>query len=256
MSVPVYSISDGLQRWAIVLSAVGAAGSLVFCVRAAVVRRSALPLYLFVGGALAIVIEPFPDVLGHAVFPEVGQIGWVDLLGRRIPMYVGLIYMFFFAPPVLLLLDRFERGISRRGYAALCGVVFAGATGFEWLALHLRLWVHYGEKPYASLLFWGVVNSHLIIAVGVIVFVLARLIPAGRQFVFVILLPPIAVGVHTMGLMAAALGLGSTTSRVAMTVAALVGVVVCATLLWVYSLAVCRPGPAAAPTPDAVAVAG
>lgn len=248
MSYPIYGISEGLQRWAIILSALGAAGSLVFCVRTALVRRSALPLYLFLGGALAVVIEPFPDVLGHAAFPEVGQLGWVDLLGRRIPMYVGLIYLFFFAPPVLVLLDRFERGINRRGYAVLCGAVFACATGFEWLALTLRLWVHYGEKPYGSLLFWGVVNAHLIIAVSVIVFLLARVIPAGRQFVIAALLPPIAVGAHTAGLMAGALGLGSTSSRPVMTAAALVSAAVCLTLLWVYSLAICRAAPKATPS--------
>jgi hypothetical protein len=250
MNVPIYSISDGLQRWAIILSALGAVASLALCLRVAVARRSALPVYLFLGGALAIFVEPFPDILGHAVFPEIGQIGWIDVMGRQIPMYVGLIYLFFFAPPVLYLLRRFERGITPRGFAVLCGAVLVGATAFEWLALRLRLWVHYGEQPYAALLFWGVVNSHLIMAVGVAVFLLSRLIPANRQFVFVILLPPIAVGAHTAGLMAGAIGLSSTGSRAVLTLTSLASVVVCLVLLRVYSLAVCRP--AAVPVhPDA-----
>lgn len=52
MSFPTYAIPGGIQRWAIILSALGGAASLAFCVRTAVARRSALPIYLFLGGAL------------------------------------------------------------------------------------------------------------------------------------------------------------------------------------------------------------
>ena len=111
---PIYGVPASVEHWAIALAAVAAACSLLFCVQRAVRDRSAVPLYLFAAGGLVVLMEPFCDVLGRATFPELGTLGWISTLGRHIPLYVGLIYMMYWAPAWILLGEWFEAGMRPR----------------------------------------------------------------------------------------------------------------------------------------------
>ena len=86
VEVPVYGIPNHIEHWATALAGLGALASLVFCARHSLRNRNPLALFLFVGGALTVFIEPFPDTLGRARFAQVDRIKWIGALDSQIPM--------------------------------------------------------------------------------------------------------------------------------------------------------------------------
>src|SRR5271163_2673335 len=55
-------------------------------------RKDWVPLYAFLGGGLAIIYEPLGDILVSTLYPIHGQIGWITLFGRQIPLFIGVLY--------------------------------------------------------------------------------------------------------------------------------------------------------------------
>ncbi|MCW3014514.1 MAG: hypothetical protein JWO02_1606 [Solirubrobacterales bacterium] len=207
-----------------------------------------LPVYLFAAGALGVVLEPYTNVLGLAAYPEIGQATWLRSLGRDIPVYVGLIYLFYWAPMWLLLVDWFAAGIRVRTYWMLCGALVIGALVVDVIAIHYRLWVFYGQQPLrvgGMPVWWAFANSHALIASTVALSLLLKVLPRGRQFLLVGLMPAIMVAAHTGGSVAATCTVGSTNDRTVTLLGTSATVVLILGLLWVYSLVVCRPPMAA-----------
>jgi hypothetical protein len=245
--VPSYGISYAVTYFAIAASALLAIGSLVFCVYMARRRRSALPLILFAAGVLTIFLEPFADVLGLGVFPDQNQVPWITAFHRHLPMYVGLIYMLYWAPGWLLLSDEFDKRPTRRRYWTICAGAVIGTCVFELIPLHFRLWQYYGTQPLrlgGFPLWWGFVNGHSIIASTVVFMLLLRVLPANRRWLLIVLMPAVVVAVHTGGSMPGYLTVGST-SNATITWLGTLGAMALTTLLcWIYSLWVCRPSEA------------
>lgn len=244
---PHYGIPNSVQHTAIAICGALALASLVFCLVRARRDRSALPLYLFAAGALAVFFEPYPDLLGAAVFPEQDQIGWISTFGRHIPMYIGLTYLFYWAPAWLWIIDRFRRGITPRAFWATCGVMVVATCLIELVPLHFGLWTYYGEQPFrigGFPLWWAFVNGHSFIASGVVLVLLLRLLPANRWFVLVPVMPAVVLATHTGGAM---LGFStvSSTSSAAVTTAGTLGAMAFTVLMfWIYAQVVCGRGAA------------
>jgi hypothetical protein len=252
---PHYGIPDSVAHTAIAICAVLAFASLVFCLVRARRDRSALPLYLFAAGALTVFFEPYPDLLGAAVFPEQDQIGWISTFDRHIPMYIGLTYLFYWAPAWLLIVDQFRRGITRVRFWVTCGVMVVATCLIELVPLHFGLWTYYGQQPLrlgGFPLWWAFVNGHSFIASSVVLLLLLRLLPARRWFVLVPVMPAAVLATHTGGAM---LGFStvSSTSDVAVTTAGTLGAMAFTVLMfWIYSQVVC-PGAATASAPESTA---
>ena len=249
VQVPVYGIPSHIENWATAIAAVGALGSLLFCVRHSVRHRSPLALFLWLGGALTVFMEPFPDVLGRARFAQVDRIKWVGALGSEIPMYIGLVYMFYLAPAYVLLLDAYRRGITRRQFGVVCAVLVGGAAVFEIVPMHYDLWRYFGSQGIQlgdGPIWWGFANSQGIIGTSVVLFLLLRLLPERRQFLIVPLMPVIFLGVHTAGAFFAYLTVGTTTNSTATFFGTLGTDLLCCTLFWLYSQVVAL-APAGAP---------
>ena len=257
VQVPVYGVPNHIENTATILAALGAAGSFAFCLRHSIRNRSPLALFLFLGGALTVLIEPFPDVLGRARFAQLDRIRWTGAFDSQIPMYIGLIYMFYLAPGYVLLLDAFKRGMSRRAFAIVAAALCGGAAVFEIAPLHYDLWRYFGSQGLAIGKFpiwWGVVNGHGLIATAVALSFLLKILPERRQFLIVPLMPPIFLGVHTAGAMFAYLTVGTTTNSTATFLGTLGTDVLCGVLLWLYAQVVCTAtSPAGKSTTAAVA---
>jgi hypothetical protein len=240
---PIYGIPGNVEHWAIAISAIAAACSLFFCVQRAVSLRSPVPLYLFAAGALVVFMEPFCDVLGRATFPELGQIGWISTLGRHIPMYVGLIYMMYWAPAWLLLGRWFDAGLRPRTFWAICAIAAASTCAIELVPLHYDLWRYYGSqglKLGGFPIWWAFINGQAVMTSSVVVWLLVKLLPRRRQFLLVVALPPITFGIHAAGAMYGYSAVG-TTMDTARTWAGIAGsMVVSVVLLWIVSLIACR----------------
>ncbi|HKN89797.1 MAG TPA: hypothetical protein VJ622_05915 [Acidimicrobiia bacterium] len=247
VQVPVYGIPDHIENWATAIAAAGAAGSLAFCLRHSIRHRSPLALFLWIGGALTVLIEPFPDVLGRARFAQLHRIKWTGAFDSQIPAYIGFVYMFYLAPGYVLLLDAFRKGISRRTLGIVCAGLAGGAAVFEILPLHYDLWRYYGSqglKVGKYPIWWGFVNAQGLIGTAVVLFLLLKILPRRSQFLIVPLMPPIFLGVHTAGSFFAYLTVGTTTNSTATFLGTLATDGLCCVFFWLYSLVVCgRPAP-------------
>jgi len=243
---PIYGIPDHIENWATALAGLGAAGSLLFCLRAALARRSALPLWLFVGGALTCWVEPFIDTMGHAIFAQQHQIAWTSSFGRHIPAYIGLTLMFYVAPAYLGLLTVFERGITARRFAVLCGALVAGTVVFEFVPLHYDLWRYYGPQGFQMgpmPLWWGFVNAHGLVGTAVVLHGLRRILSERWLALLVPLMPAVFLGAHTAGSTFAYLALNSTTNPSVAAVGTLATCGLCSAFFWLYSKAVSTDAP-------------
>jgi hypothetical protein len=240
---PIYGIPGNVEHWAIAISAIAAACSLLFCVQRAVTRRSPVPVYLFAAGALVVFMEPFCDVLGRATFPELGQIGWISTLGRHIPLYVGLIYMMYWAPAWLLLGEWFDRGMRARTFWAICAIAAVSTCAIELVPLHYDLWRYYGSqgpKLGGFPIWWAFINGQAVMTSAVAVWLLLRLLPRGRRILLVVALPPITFGIHAAGALYGYSAV-STTVDGARTWTGIAGsMVVSVVLLYIVSLIACR----------------
>ncbi len=244
---PIYGIPAHISHWATALAGLGALGSLLYCGRAALARRSALPLYLFVGGALTGWIEPFIDTMGHAIFAQQDRIAWTSSFGRHIPAYIGLTLMFYVAPAYLALLTVFQRGIAPRAFALLCGGIVAATFLFEFVPLHYDLWRYYGPQGLQlgqMPLWWGFVNAQGLVGTAVVVHLLRKQLPERSLALLVPLLPAVFLGVHTAGAVFGYLAINSTTSAVAADLGTLATCGLCTVLFWLYSKVVCADAPA------------
>jgi hypothetical protein len=247
LDAPIYGLPVHIRNWATILAGLGALGSLLYCGRAALARRSALPLYLFAGGALTCWIEPFIDTMGHAIFAQQDRIAWTSSFGRHIPAYIGLTLMFYVAPAYLLLLTLFEKGIAPRPFALLCGGIVAATVVFEFVPLHYDLWRYYGPQGLqlgAMPVWWGFVNAQGLVGTAVVVHLLRRRLPERSLALLVPLLPAVFLGVHTTGAVFGYLAINSTTSPVAADLGTLATCGLCAGLFWLYSKVVCTEAPA------------
>jgi hypothetical protein len=250
LEAPIYGVPSHIENWATALAALGAVGSLVYCVRAAVTRRSALPLYLFVGGALTCFIEPFIDTLGHAIFAQEDRISWSSTFGRHIPAYIGLILMFYVAPAYLALLGMFDKGVTSRRFLLFCGAAVASTIVFEVVPMHYDLWRYYGPQGLQIgqvPLWWGFTNAHGLIGTAVLLHLPRRLLPERSLVLLVPLMPVLFVAVHTAGAIPGHLAINSTTSEAAAYVGTLAACGLCSVFFWLYSKAVCT-----AESPDVV----
>jgi hypothetical protein len=261
LEAPLYGVPDHIENWATTFAALGAVGSFVYCARTAVGRRSALPLYLFIGGAMTTLVEPFIDTLGHAIFAQEDRISWTSTFGRHIPAYIGLILMFYVAPAYLALLGAFERGIPARRFGAICAGMVTATLVFEFVPMHYDLWRYYGEQgpQIGDMPIWfAFTNANGLIGTAVVLHLLLRVIPANRQFLLVPLMPALFLGVHTVGSTWGYLGINSATSQTAAYLGTIGACATCTALFWLYSKVVCReeapaPVPAHAETITATA---
>jgi hypothetical protein len=244
LEAPIYGIPSHIENWATALAAIGALGSLLYCIRASLGRRSLLPIYLFVGGALTCFIEPFIDTMGHAIFAQEDRIPWTSSFGRHIPAYIGLILMFYVAPAYLALLGVFDKGVTTRRFLLLCG---SATIVFEVVPMHYDLWRYYGPQgvQFGQVpLWWGFLNAHGLIGTAVALFFLQRVLPGRALALLVPLMPVVFVAIHTAGAIPGYLAINSASSETAAYLGTLAACVLCSVWFWLYSKVVCVDAPA------------
>lgn len=247
LEAPIYGIPSHIENWATALAGLGAVGSLLYCIRAAFGRRSALPLYLFAGGALTCFIEPFIDTMGHAIFAQQDRIAWTSSFGRHIPAYIGLTLMFYVAPAYLALLGLFDKGVTSRRFLILCGTAVVATIVFEVVPMHYDLWRYYGPQglQFGQVpLWWGFVNAHGLVGTAVLLHLLRRVLPERGLPLLVPLMPALFLAVHTAGSVAGYLAINSTTSETAAYLGTLATCGLCSAFFWLYTKAVCTDAPA------------
>jgi hypothetical protein len=127
-------------------------------------RRSGSPVYLLgmFGGLIAAFNEPIADILLNCYHAEIGQWKVFSAFGRDIPLWAVGFYPIYFGGLTLLIYTLLRRGVTRRTYWIIAGVVVLGNVVLEWPVLPLHMYLYYGDQPYRLLGFpvlVGVLNT-------------------------------------------------------------------------------------------------
>jgi hypothetical protein len=248
----VWELPPGDTLAAYVIFTVAFVAALAYMIRVARMERSLWPLYLFLGAGLAVVYEPINNVLGLCAYPEINQPTWISALGRRIPVYIGLVYYVYWSAPVLWLVRRIQAGITAvqwwRWYAGFTVVV----TCFELAPLARGWWTYYGaQQPLVVLGFptwWWIVNSQAIFGLGALVHLLRRhlLTDDRRALLLIPVMPLLLFAVHGGAGIPVFLALNTTTEHVVNDIAGIASIGIALMNMWLFSITVVRR-PASAP---------
>ena len=229
--------------------------AVVYAGREAFFERRLWPVFLLLAACVAVVYEPIVNVLGLCTYPEIGQLTWIDALGRRIPVYIGLVYVVYWSAPVLWLMNRIRAGINSRQWWAIYALFTIVVTLFELIPLQRGWWSYYGvQQPLLVAKFpawWWVVNSAAIFGLATVFSLLRdRMLANGRTaWVIIPLLPMVLLAVHGGPGIPVFLSVGTTTDPLITNVAALVSIALALISVWFFGYLVCQDRCAVAAPP-------
>ena len=221
----------------LVLMSVLALAAITFSLREARRRSDLVPLFLLAGAAIAIFYEPLGDVLVLAFYPARHQTGWISMFGHKVPLFIEILYFWYFCPFVLLFLRVAPRGFSARGWWSLWGGAYLFASAFEVLGLHLKTWLYYGPQPLVVLklpLWIPFTYVSFLFAISAGVYAIANHLERRQHWLIVPAVPLLLAASHAATSFPGASALYSTSNRTAITLACVGSVA--AALLLAYAL--------------------
>jgi hypothetical protein len=207
LKAPVWHLDAGDQHASGLILGIGAVIGAVYVLRVARQERKVYPLYLLVGGVLTVFIEPFVDVLGHCAWPSLHMTQYVKTFGVSIPLEQAPTYVLYFAPAIVFLMRRLERGISMKTWWIYYAVGVGAALLFELEPVHRGWWRYYGANQPFDLwglpLWWAWVNVSSTLLAGATFWVIVRkrLIEPRFQIAFVPLVTVVVTAFHTLAAM-------------------------------------------------------
>jgi hypothetical protein len=205
---------DGLQTGLLVVLGVGAAVAVAAAVRTARRRSTPVPVLVLLGSLLCVAYEPIGDLMVLAYYPEDGQVSWVNLFGRGIPLFIGLMYLCYIGPFVLLFDHLRRRGFTTRTWWSLWGGVALAIIGIEIAVMRIgAAWVYYGPQRtvVADLPLWTPVTYvSFLFAIAAGVHALDRFLRPGDRWLIVPAVPALLAGAHVSTSLPAAAALYST----------------------------------------------
>lgn len=150
------------QLYLTIAFGIAAAISCIYAARIAMLEKSAVPLLVVLGGAVAVLGEAPVDILGLCYWTEQGQWTLYEAFGRKIPYITLGAYTTFFGGIVLFTLRQFDRGVPARTLYTS----FIAWMVMEWcwepVPIHYGVWSYYGAQPFTFLdfpLWWPPVNT-------------------------------------------------------------------------------------------------
>ncbi|MBT8339658.1 MAG: hypothetical protein HKP58_07770 [Desulfatitalea sp.] len=176
--------------------------TLVFAIRMAAKYKSALPVLFMVAGFCTVILEPMVDNFGHIVFPEIGQIMLFKTHDRAIPVFVALIYAFYFPIVFLTLFPRivnndFTAGLIWKSFF----IALVPAWFLEMIPIRLHWWIYYDNQALwlwknSLPLFWVFVNITCVFVALTLIKFLYPLMKGWKQLLVIVLSPMGAVMGH------------------------------------------------------------
>src|SRR5687768_13588202 len=137
----------GLQDALLVVLGAGALIAIGVSVMTARRERTPVPILVLLGALLCVAYEPIGDMMVLAYYPEVGQVTWVDLFGREIPLFIGLMYLCYIGPFVLLFDELRRRGFTLRTWWSLWAGTALAIIVIEIVVMEIgAAWIYYGPQ--------------------------------------------------------------------------------------------------------------
>ncbi len=194
-------------------------------------RGDCIAVYIFLGSGLAVFYEPLGDMLAQVYYPEHGQWTWITAFGHGIPVFIGLLYFWYMSLGALWLLSKSRTGVTAKQWWTTWTGYLLFAVVLEMVAAKALAtddgapWVYYGDQPFMILNVpfftpWTYGPSiDTAVAVGAIT--AARLLPKGRQWLVLPMVPLFMLAGHLMSAFPSVLALHSTTNTVVLHLGAL-----------------------------------
>jgi len=132
----------------LVASCVAFVASLWFIASECRRRGDWLAAFAFIGGGLTIFYEPLADILASVFYPVQGQLTWIELVGRKVPVAVGILYFWYMSVPAVYAVRRAEQGLTRAALWRLYLFLFTAITFFEFYGSNIGVQFYYGPHPY------------------------------------------------------------------------------------------------------------
>ena len=162
-------------------------------------RQDRVPLFAFLGGGLAIVYEPLGDILVSVLYPVHGQVTWINLFGRPIPLFIGVLYFWYMSVPAIYFLRRLEHGLTRAALWRMYGLSLILAIGIELYGVNVSAWVYYGSHAYVLFgvpLWCPVTYSGFLTTIAVGLHLMATQLDRRHHWVILFGLPVCMAGGH------------------------------------------------------------
>jgi len=221
---------DGLQTALLVVLGLGAVLAGAAAARTARRQSTPVPVFVMLGSLLCVAYEPIGDLMVLAYYPEDGQVTWVNLFGRGIPLFIALMYLCYIGPFVLIFDHLRRRGFTARSWWSLWGGTALGITGIEIAVMHVGApWIYYGPQRtvVAGLPLWTPITYvSFLFAIAAGVHALDRWLRPGDRWLVIPAVPALLAGAHVFTSLPAAAALYSTADRGAILLGALGSVAV------------------------------
>lgn len=152
----------------------------------AVKHRSIVPLFIYLGGGIAYLAEPLVNVLGLVWFPQTGLQAVWGTLGRNVPLFGFLAYLWFLGGMTVIVYDRLRAGLTRKGVWIAYGIFVLAECALEIPGLNIGAFTYYGSQPFVVLkfpLWWAFVNATAPVVAGALCYKMLPLIPPQLRFV-------------------------------------------------------------------------
>ena len=176
-------------------------------------RGDRVPLWAFAGAGLIIVYEPLGDTLASVLYPVHGQIVWINLFGRPIPVFIGVLYFWYMSVPAIYFLRRLERGITRAQLWRMYLTSLSLAIGIEVYGVSVGAWVYYGDHAYRVLgvpLWCPVTYSGFLSTISIGLYLMATRLKRQHHWLILLGLPACMAGGHMVLSLPAAAAMFST----------------------------------------------
>ena len=170
-------MSQSLQQQFTVMQYGPLALAAAYCAWGAYKHKSLVPIWLLLGGGLAYIAEPLVNVLGLVWFPPRGIDAVWTSIGRPVPVFGFLAYMWFLGGMSFFVYDRLKKGMTVKGLWILYGVLVVVECFLEIPGLNIGAFTYYGNQPFVLFkfpLWWAFVNAAAPMVAGALVF---RMIP-------------------------------------------------------------------------------
>jgi hypothetical protein len=225
---------DGLQTGLILLLGVGAAVAVAVAVRTARRESTPVPLLVMLGSLLCVAYEPIGDLMVLAYYPEDGQVTWVSLFGRGIPLFIGLMYLCYIGPFVMVFEHLRRRGFTSRTWWSLWAGTATAIICIEIAVMRIgAAWIYYGPQRtvVADLPLWTPITYvSFLFAIAAGVHGLDRWLRPGDRWLIIPAVPALLAGAHVITSLPAAAALYSTAKSGPILAGALGSVAVAAVL--------------------------
>jgi hypothetical protein len=163
--------------------------------------KNPLMLFCLLGGLFGEMLEPICNVLGWAFHPDNGQLVGFHTLGRDIPLWLVLVYPWYFGKFAHTLITWDRNGeLTKERFWRLFGTAAAFCFLIEVWPVQVVLWDYYGPQPltfFGMPLMWYIVNPTSVLATASFALLATR----GRNnwgcWPILVTMPVCIVGFHT-----------------------------------------------------------